>query len=82
MHALWAGRWEPHFAGAPTPDGTAVLDETDSGGRAHLALVGTDGRGVEDIGTIDHPTGAQYTYTAVNARWVAFAYVLTNQQQA
>ncbi len=80
---LWRKRSAPGMSGAPTPSGTpAVLDQVNDGGKARLALVGAGGRVVERIGTLDRPAGAQFTYNAISDRYVAFVWVLTNQQAA
>jgi len=55
-----------------------VLQEVNHGDRAHFALVGRNQRVVEDIGTVPHPKGAQFTFPSITDRYVAFVYELTD----
>ena len=79
---LWTGRWEQHEPQAPAADGTGVFNQTDAGGRAEFAFLGHDGQALEQLGSLPHPAGAQYTFVAATTRWVAFVYVPTNGDAA
>jgi hypothetical protein len=67
-----------HPTGAPSPDGSAVLLQTDSGKTAHFTLMGKDRKVAQDIGTIARSNGAQVGFNTVNDKYAAFTYQLTD----
>ena len=79
---LWQHRWDATPTHVPAPDGSGVLHETPHGSTTSLALLGPGGRVVEQLPSIPHPAGGQVTFSVANARYVAFAYSLTNGQAA
>jgi hypothetical protein len=80
--ALWHGLPDSQATGAPAPDTAAVLHQANSAGTARFALVGVGQHVIQSIGSLARPAGAQFAYTAVTSRYVAFVYSLTNGQQA
>ncbi|CAN5371085.1 hypothetical protein BH10ACT8_BH10ACT8_15130 [soil metagenome] len=79
---LWRGLTDTEATGAPTPDGSGVLHQTNVGGTAEIALVGTNQRVLQPVATLPRSDGAQFSYTAVTSHYVAFIYALTNGQAA
>ena len=79
---LWKAATETNASGAPTPDEDAVLDQTNIGSTAELALVGTGHHVLQTVATLPNANGAQFGFTAINASYVAFVYSLTNGQDA
>ncbi|UQX87612.1 hypothetical protein M6D93_15070 [Jatrophihabitans telluris] len=78
---LWHRQADGTTAGVAAPDGSAVLQQSDHGNVAEIALVGREHRLVHKVGDLPQPGTGQLTYNVVTRDYVAFFYALKQEDR-